>query len=51
VMSSLLVGVTATDPPTYVAIAVLFLIIATIATWLPARHAADLNPNEALRVE
>ena len=51
VMTSLLVGVTPTDPPTYVAIAALFLVISTVATWLPARHAANLDPNEALRVE
>ena len=51
VMSSLLVGVTPSDPPTYATIAALFLVIAAIATWLPARHAARLDPNEALRME
>ncbi len=51
VMGSLLVGVTPTDPPTYAAIVALFLIIAAVATWLPARHAARLDPNDALRVE
>ena len=50
-MASMLVGVTATDPPTYVAIALLFVTIAALASWLPARRAARLNPVAALREE
>ena len=50
-MASMLVGVTPTDPPTYVAIALLFVTIAALASWLPARRAARLNPVVALRDE
>jgi ABC-type antimicrobial peptide transport system permease subunit len=51
VMASLLVGVSATDPATYASMAVLFTLIATVAAWIPARRAAGLNPNVALRDE
>jgi putative ABC transport system permease protein len=50
-ITSLLVKVKATDPATYVAMAALFLVIATLASWLPARHAAALHPAVALREE
>ncbi len=49
VMASLLVGVSATDPATFVAMAALFTLVATFAAWIPARRAAALNPNVALR--
>ena len=48
-MSSLLVGVSPTDPTTYAAIGTLFLAIAALACWVPARRAATLNPVVALR--
>ncbi|HEX6163120.1 MAG TPA: ABC transporter permease [Vicinamibacterales bacterium] len=51
VMASLLVGVSATDPATFAAMAVLFAAVATFAAWIPARRAAGLNPNVALRDE
>jgi predicted permease len=51
IMASLLVGVTATDPATYATMAVLFTLVAAIAAWVPARRAAALNPNVALRDE
>ena len=51
VMASLLVGVTATDPVTFAAMAVLFALVAAFAAWIPARRAAGLNPNVALRDE
>ncbi len=50
-MSTMLVGVRPTDPVTYVAISVLFLVVATAAAWLPARRAAALDPTIALREE
>lgn len=51
VMASLLVGVSATDPATFVAMSIFFTLIATIAAFIPARRAAALNPNVALRDE
>jgi putative ABC transport system permease protein len=50
-MTSMLVGVKATDPITFTAMAALFLIIAAVASGLPARRAARLDPNIALREE
>jgi putative ABC transport system permease protein len=51
VMRSLLVGVRPTDPATFAAIAVVFVAVAVLACWLPARRAAALDPNVALRDE
>jgi predicted permease len=50
-MTSMLVGVKATDPITFAGMGVLFLIIAAIASGLPARRAAGLDPTIALREE
>ena len=51
VLKSMLVGVKPTDPATFVAMAVLFFLIAALASWIPARRAASLDPVEALREE
>jgi predicted permease len=51
VMSSMLVDVRPTDPITFVGMALLFLAIAAAACWLPARRAARMDPNAALRQE
>jgi len=51
VMATMLVGVKATDPPTFAAMVVLFLAIAAFSSWLPARRAAALDPTTALREE
>ncbi|HUO52542.1 MAG TPA: ABC transporter permease [Gemmatimonadaceae bacterium] len=51
VMRSMLVGVAATDPATYAAVALLFAAIAAVSCWLPARRAASLDPAVALRDE
>ena len=51
VMASMLVGVNATDPLTFAAIVVLFVLIATTASWIPARRASRLDPMAAIREE
>jgi putative ABC transport system permease protein len=50
-MRTMLVGVKPTDPITFISIAVLFMAIAGVSSWLPARRAAGLDPNVALREE
>jgi ABC-type antimicrobial peptide transport system permease subunit len=49
VMTTMLVGVKPTDPITFFAIVGLFLAIAGISCWIPARRAAGLAPTVALR--
>jgi len=51
VLASMLVEVKPTDPVTFVAVGVLFLVIAFLASWLPAQRAAGLDPTTALRNE
>jgi len=47
-MAGLLYGVRATDPTVVGAVAILLVTVALIATWLPARRAAGVNPAAAL---
>src|SRR6185295_9283231 len=51
VLASMLVEVKPTDPVTFASVAVLFLFIAVMASWLPALRAAGLDPTTALRNE
>jgi putative ABC transport system permease protein len=50
-MKAMLVGVRATDPATFGAMVLLFLLIAAVSSWMPARRAAALDPARALREE
>jgi predicted permease len=51
VMSSMLVGVKATDPITFVVMVVFFFSIAVVACGVPAWRAAGMDPTVALRTE
>jgi putative ABC transport system permease protein len=51
VMTGLLFEVKPTDPLTFGGVPLLLLGIALLASWLPARRAATLNPITALRYE
>ena len=50
-MSSMLYGISATDPYTFAAVFVLLGGVAILASWLPARRAMRLDPVTALRLE
>lgn len=50
-MKSFLFDLSANDPLAYVAVAILLVVVAAVASYLPARRAARINPIEALRAE
>ncbi len=51
VVSSYLVGVSATDPLTFAGVPVVLLGVAALASYLPARRAASIDPVRALHEE
>jgi putative ABC transport system permease protein len=51
VLGSLLYGIAPDDAPTYEAVSIALMLIAALASWLPARRAAVIDPVIAMRPE
>jgi predicted permease len=51
VLSSLLFGVRAVDPLSFAIVLFLLIAVATLAIWIPARKATQVEPMQALRYE
>jgi putative ABC transport system permease protein len=49
VLSSLLFGIKASDPLTFIGVAAILTLVALVATWIPAHRASAVDPSDALR--
>jgi putative ABC transport system permease protein len=50
-MSHLLVGVSPDDPIVYIAVSIVLSLVALVASYIPARRAAKIDPMVALRYQ
>ncbi len=49
-VTNLLFGITGADPVTFVSVAFVLLLVAALATYLPAWKASRVDPVDALRI-
>jgi putative ABC transport system permease protein len=50
-LSSLIYGVSAWDPATFVIVPTLLALVALMAAYIPARHTTSIDPLQTLRME
>ena len=50
-MTTVLFGVSATDPPTYIGVVVILALSSVLAAWVPAHRATRVDPMTALRYD
>ena len=50
-LTSLLFGLSPTDPVTYIFMVIFFALLSLVACWVPAHRASQVDPMEVLRIE